>query len=133
MLHIPPLRRACFKRLPHILCFNTMRYTFNMNTMMREKVNTLFSFPLHLDMSGYLERSLMPNKCEDGTCRVGAGWDGLIRGGTWRAGRTGCALVVDDRPGDDCMFQNVRLFLKDGRSGLVVKMLCQHFGVTLSC
>ena len=64
--------RACFKRLPHILCFNTMRYTFNMNTMMREKVNTLFSFPLHLDMSGYLERSLMPNKCEDGTWLAGA-------------------------------------------------------------
>ncbi|XP_037090627.1 ubiquitin carboxyl-terminal hydrolase puf-like, partial [Pollicipes pollicipes] len=59
-------KRACFKRLPHILCFNTMRYTFNMNTMMREKVNTLFSFPLHLDMSGYRERNLMPTKCEDG-------------------------------------------------------------------
>lgn len=31
-------KRACFKKLPHILCFNTMRYTFNMLTMLKEKV-----------------------------------------------------------------------------------------------
>ncbi|CAH1793285.1 unnamed protein product [Owenia fusiformis] len=52
-------KRACFKRLPKILCFNTMRYTFNMLTMMKEKVNTHFSFPLRLDMSGYLEKNLL--------------------------------------------------------------------------
>lgn len=52
--------RACFKKLPHILCFNTMRYTFNMLTMLKEKVNTHFSFPLRLDMSGYVEKELMP-------------------------------------------------------------------------
>lgn len=54
---------ACFKKLPKILCFNTMRYTFNMVTMMKEKVNTHFSFPLRLDMSQYLESHLMgPDK-----------------------------------------------------------------------
>jgi len=53
--------RACFKKLPHILCFNTMRYTFNMVTMLKEKVNTHFSFPLRLDMSGYVEKHLMPH------------------------------------------------------------------------
>ena len=37
-----------------------MRYTFNMITMLKEKVNTLFSFPLRLDMSGYVEKHLMP-------------------------------------------------------------------------
>jgi ubiquitin carboxyl-terminal hydrolase 34 len=37
-----------------------MRYTFNMNTMLKEKVNTHFSFPLRLDMSGYVEKHLMP-------------------------------------------------------------------------
>jgi hypothetical protein len=37
-----------------------MRYTFNMITMLKEKVNTHFSFPLRLDMSGYVERHLMP-------------------------------------------------------------------------
>ncbi|KAJ8971929.1 hypothetical protein NQ314_000472, partial [Rhamnusium bicolor] len=46
-------KRACFKKLPHILCFNTMRYTFNMLTMLKEKVNTHFSFPLRLNMAGY--------------------------------------------------------------------------------
>ena len=51
--------RACFKILPKILCFNTMRYTFNMLTMMKEKVNTHFSFPLRLDMSGYMEENLI--------------------------------------------------------------------------
>ncbi|XP_021379697.1 ubiquitin carboxyl-terminal hydrolase 34-like isoform X3 [Mizuhopecten yessoensis] len=56
-------KRACFKRLPRILCFNTMRYTFNMVTMMKEKVNTHFSFPLCLDMSQYMEKTLMgPDK-----------------------------------------------------------------------
>lgn len=55
--------RACFKRLPRILCFNTMRYTFNMVTMLKEKVNTHFSFPLRLDMSQYMEKNLMgPDK-----------------------------------------------------------------------
>lgn len=57
--------RACFKKLPRILCFNTMRYTFNMITMMKEKVNTHFSFPLHLDMSGYVEKTLMPQQYQD--------------------------------------------------------------------
>jgi len=42
-----------------ILCFNTMRYTFNMLTMMKEKVNTHFSFPLELDMSDYMEKNLI--------------------------------------------------------------------------
>ena len=55
-------KRACFKKLPKILCFNTMRYTFNMITMMKEKVNTHFSFPLHLDMAGYVEKTLMPQQ-----------------------------------------------------------------------
>ncbi|KAK3093520.1 hypothetical protein FSP39_016701 [Pinctada imbricata] len=59
-------KRACFKRLPRILCFNTMRYTFNMVTMMKEKVNTHFSFPLCLDMSQYMEKNLMgPDKLKD--------------------------------------------------------------------
>ncbi|XP_072031378.1 LOW QUALITY PROTEIN: ubiquitin carboxyl-terminal hydrolase 34-like [Amphiura filiformis] len=52
-------KRACFKTLPEILSFNTMRYTFNMVTMMKEKVNTHFSFPVQLDMSGYTEEALM--------------------------------------------------------------------------
>ncbi|KAI4467227.1 ubiquitin carboxyl-terminal hydrolase [Holotrichia oblita] len=48
------------KKLPHILCFNTMRYTFNMLTMLKEKVNTHFSFPLRLNMASYVEKYLMP-------------------------------------------------------------------------
>ncbi|KAL3873492.1 hypothetical protein ACJMK2_036602 [Sinanodonta woodiana] len=52
-------KRACFRKLPKILCFNTMRYTFNMVTMMKEKVNTHFSFPLRLDMSDYMEKNLI--------------------------------------------------------------------------
>ncbi|XP_049955909.1 ubiquitin carboxyl-terminal hydrolase 34 [Schistocerca serialis cubense] len=58
-------KRACFKKLPHILCFNTMRYTFNMSTMLKEKVNTHFSFPLRLDMSGYVEKHLMPQHYQE--------------------------------------------------------------------
>ncbi|KAL0202890.1 hypothetical protein M9458_000908, partial [Cirrhinus mrigala] len=46
-------------KLPRILSFNTMRYTFNMVTMMKEKVNTHFSFPLRLDMTPYTEDFLM--------------------------------------------------------------------------
>ncbi|XP_064464002.1 ubiquitin carboxyl-terminal hydrolase 34-like isoform X1 [Ornithodoros turicata] len=57
-------KRACIKKLPRILCFNTMRYTFNMVTMMKEKVNTHFSFPLHLDMSNYMEHNLLPSHKE---------------------------------------------------------------------
>ena len=71
-----------------------MRYTFNMNTMMREKVNTLFSFPLHLDMSGYLERSLMPNKCEDGTCSRAAG---VMLGGNGSQWTYSSMVLVDRR------------------------------------
>lgn len=39
-----------------------MRYTFNMVTMTKEKVNTHFSFPMRLDMSEYVEKHLMPQK-----------------------------------------------------------------------
>jgi ubiquitin carboxyl-terminal hydrolase 34 len=60
-------KRACFKKLPRILCFNTMRYTFNMGTMLKEKVNTHFSFPLRLDMSGYMEKKLIPRHCQERT------------------------------------------------------------------
>nr|XP_023025188.1 ubiquitin carboxyl-terminal hydrolase puf [Leptinotarsa decemlineata] len=58
-------KRACFKKLPHILCFNTMRYTFNMLTMLKEKVNTHFSFPLRLNMAGYVEKQLMPQHYQE--------------------------------------------------------------------
>ncbi|XP_039283222.1 ubiquitin carboxyl-terminal hydrolase 34 isoform X3 [Nilaparvata lugens] len=58
-------KRACFKKLPQILCFNTMRYTFNMVTMLKEKVNTHFSFPMRLDMSGYVEKHLMPQHYQE--------------------------------------------------------------------
>ena len=54
-------KRACFRQLPQILCFNTMRYTFNMVTMLKEKVNTHFSFPMRLNMSGYMEKNLIGN------------------------------------------------------------------------
>uniref|UniRef100_A0A914WTS4 USP domain-containing protein n=1 Tax=Plectus sambesii TaxID=2011161 RepID=A0A914WTS4_9BILA len=53
-------KRTCFKHLPDILSFNTMRYSFNMLTMTKEKVNSHFSFPDRLSMSGYMERSLLP-------------------------------------------------------------------------
>lgn len=36
-----------------------MRYTFNMLTMTKEKVNTHFSFPFTLDMAPYLEKNLL--------------------------------------------------------------------------
>ena len=39
-----------------------MRYTFNMVTMMKEKVNTHFSFPMKLNMAPYAEEYLMQNK-----------------------------------------------------------------------
>ena len=55
-------KRACFKSLPDILAFNTMRYSFNMVTMMKEKVNTHFSFPFRLDMTPYMEHTLIPKK-----------------------------------------------------------------------
>ena len=64
--------RACFKKLPRILSFNTMRYTFNMVTMMKEKVNTHFSFPLRLNMTTYTEDFLMGkgDRKEGGSRRV---------------------------------------------------------------
>ncbi|KAK6998655.1 ubiquitin carboxyl-terminal hydrolase 34-like isoform X2, partial [Biomphalaria glabrata] len=52
-------KRTCFRKLPQILCFNTLRYSFNMLTMMKEKVNTHFSFPDTLDMSRYMEHNLI--------------------------------------------------------------------------
>lgn len=55
-------KRACFKSLPKVMCFNTMRYTFNMVTMMKEKVNTHFSFPMKLNMAAYTEEYLLTNK-----------------------------------------------------------------------
>ncbi|XP_064621669.1 ubiquitin carboxyl-terminal hydrolase 34-like isoform X2 [Lineus longissimus] len=59
-------KRACFRKLPKILCFNTMRYTFNMVTMMKEKVNTHFSFPLRLSVADYMEQNLLgPDKLAD--------------------------------------------------------------------
>lgn len=60
-------KRACIVKLPRILCFNTMRYTFNMATMTKEKVNTHFSFPLRLDMADYLEENLMSKTQQSGS------------------------------------------------------------------
>ena len=58
-------KRACFKKLPNIIAFNTMRYSFNIFTMLKEKVNTHFSFPFRLDMSPYMEQNLVPTDKED--------------------------------------------------------------------
>ncbi|OQV12153.1 Ubiquitin carboxyl-terminal hydrolase 34 [Hypsibius exemplaris] len=58
-------KQACFRSLPEVLVLNTMRYSFNMVSMQREKVNTHFSFPLLLDMSKYMEENqnlLQPRK-----------------------------------------------------------------------
>lgn len=35
-----------------------------MVTMLKEKVNTHFSFPMRLDMSGYVEQKLMPHRSQ---------------------------------------------------------------------
>ncbi len=43
-----------------------MRYAFNMVTMMKEKVNTHFSFPLQLNMAPYTEDFLMGDKQDQG-------------------------------------------------------------------
>lgn len=46
-----------------MLALNTMRYSFNYTTMCKEKVNTHFSFPRRLDMSRYMEHTLLePDK-----------------------------------------------------------------------
>ncbi|WAR13002.1 UBP34-like protein, partial [Mya arenaria] len=50
---------ACFRKLPKIICFNTMCYTFNMLAMMKKKVITHFSFPLRLHMSPYMEKNFI--------------------------------------------------------------------------
>lgn len=42
-----------------------MRYTFNMLTMLKEKVNTHFSFPLRLNMAGYMDKQLMPQHYQE--------------------------------------------------------------------
>ncbi|KAG8184718.1 hypothetical protein JTE90_019322 [Oedothorax gibbosus] len=55
-------KRACLKKLPKILCFNMMRYTFSFVTNTKEKVNTHFSFPFQLDMSNYMEKNLIPKQ-----------------------------------------------------------------------
>nr|XP_042908715.1 ubiquitin carboxyl-terminal hydrolase 34 [Parasteatoda tepidariorum] len=55
-------KRACLKKLPKILCFNMMRYTFSFVTNSKEKVNTHFSFPFQLDMSNYMEKNLIPKQ-----------------------------------------------------------------------
>lgn len=71
-------KRACFKVLPRILCFNTMRYAFNMVTMMKEKVNTHFSFPLQLNMAPYTEEFLMGDKQDQDPQRDPSYWYQLI-------------------------------------------------------
>ena len=50
-----------------------MRYTFNMVTMMKEKVNTHFSFPLQLNMAPYSEEYLMGDKADQGMAIVNGG------------------------------------------------------------
>ena len=65
-------KRACFCQLPQILWFNTMRYSFNMITMLKEKVNTHFSFPLKLNMSKYMENNVLSSKNNNGESAAAA-------------------------------------------------------------
>lgn len=50
---------ACFRRLPRILCCNLLRYTFNVNTMQSEKLNSYLAFPLRISMAEYMEHVQM--------------------------------------------------------------------------
>jgi ubiquitin carboxyl-terminal hydrolase 34 len=63
-------KQACFRSLPEILVLNTLRYSFNMVTMQREKVNTHFSFPNVLDMSSYMEENIF-KKAGDAAAPLG--------------------------------------------------------------
>lgn len=71
-------KRACFKSLPKVLCFNTMRYTFNMVTMMKEKVNTHFSFPMKLNMAAYTEEYLLKRGGEGDPDEIPGYWYNLV-------------------------------------------------------
>lgn len=91
-------KRACFKKLPEILCFNTMRYTFNMITMLKEKVNTHFSFPMRLDMSGYVEKMLMPQQYHE-TKRKSKSQESSTSNSSSESDnsvRDGCNVIIDD-------------------------------------
>ncbi|KAI0988821.1 hypothetical protein GJ496_007006 [Pomphorhynchus laevis] len=47
-------RQTGYSKLPKIFAINTLRYSFNLMTSIREKINSRFSFPPLLDMSPYL-------------------------------------------------------------------------------
>ena len=72
-----------------------MRYAFNMVTMMKEKVNTHFSFPLQLNMAPYTEDFLMGDQQDQGieTCNfvvlIFVVLDVLVSKG-WRSGESTC-------------------------------------------
>lgn len=89
-------KRACFKKLPEILCFNTMRYTFNMITMLKEKVNTHFSFPMRLDMSGYVEKMLMPQQYHEKKSQSQESSTSSSSSESENSVRDGCNVIVDD-------------------------------------
>lgn len=48
-----------------ILSILILHSAFNMLTMQKEKVNTHFSFPMKLDMSGYVEKTLLPQQYQE--------------------------------------------------------------------
>ena len=72
-----------------------MRYAFNMVTMMKEKVNTHFSFPLQLNMAPYTEDFLMGDQQDQGieTCNfvvlIFGVLDVFVSKG-WRCGGSTC-------------------------------------------
>ncbi|KAK9457023.1 hypothetical protein V1511DRAFT_486817 [Dipodascopsis uninucleata] len=51
--HVEAEKRICFKNLPDHLIFHLKRFDFDLQTMLRSKINDYFEFPMEIDVSPY--------------------------------------------------------------------------------
>lgn len=51
--HVDAVKRACLKEIPDHLIFHLKRFEFDLNTMVRSKINDSFEFPECIDMRPY--------------------------------------------------------------------------------
>lgn len=73
---VPAKRQMRYLRLPKVLAINTLRYTFNLVSSAREKVNSRFSFPALIDMSPYVSSGTGEGReADSGKCPL---WYALI-------------------------------------------------------
>jgi ubiquitin carboxyl-terminal hydrolase 34 len=96
--HVDAVKRACLKEIPDHLIFHLKRFSFDLRTLQRNKINDHFEFPTEIDMSPFTVEHLS-DSCGEITPDVFELVGVLVHAGTAESGHY--YSYIRERPTSD--------------------------------